>query len=126
NKLYNSESDQFQRAEIEKVYQQLFVLLPLRQVRPEESLLNRAIEIIDTFFAGEKKLPYVGIIGHSHLDTAWLWTVEETRRKLMRTASNAVTLLNRHPEYKFFMSTVLYLQWIEKDDPKLFRQISQL
>ena len=54
NKLYNSESDQFQRAEIEKVYQQLFVLLPLRQVRPEESLLNRAIEIIDSFFSGEK------------------------------------------------------------------------
>lgn len=126
NKYYNSQTDGFKRAHAEEVYMQLFRLLSQKQCRPEEHLLNKAVEIIDAFFTKNDKLPYVGIIGHSHLDTAWLWTVEETRRKLMRTVSNAVTLLNRHPEYKFFMSTVLYLQWIEKDDPELFRQIADL
>lgn len=126
NKLYNSEKDRFQRAQIEKIYLELFKLLPLEKKRPDDRYLLDATKIIDDFFAREKKLPYVGIIGHSHLDTAWLWTVEETRRKLMRTVSNAVTLLKRHPEYKFFMSTVLYLKWIEDDDPVLFEEIKQL
>ena len=126
NKLYNSEKDRFQLAEIEKIYLEIFKLLPLEKKRPENHYLLDATRIIDNFFAGEKKLPYVGIIGHSHLDTAWLWTVEETKRKLMRTVSNAVTLLKRHPEYKFFMSTVLYLKWIEDDDPALFEDIKKL
>lgn len=126
NKLYNAEKDRFQKVEIEKVYLELFKLLPLDKNRPDDFYLLKGVEIIDNFFASEKKLPYVGIIGHSHLDTAWLWTVEETKRKLMRTVSNAVTLLKRHPEYKFFMSTVLYLKWIEDEDPVLFEEIKKL
>lgn len=126
NKAYNSTSDRFERARMEKVYIELFKVLPLEKARPDPSALERGVEIIDAYFDEGKKLPYVGIIGHSHLDTAWLWTVEETRRKLMRTVSNAVILLNRHPEYKFFMSTVLYLKWIEDDDPELFSEVKRL
>lgn len=126
NKAYNSTLDRFERARMEKVYLELFKALPLEKARPDSSALENGIKIIDAYFEEGKKLPYVGIIGHSHLDTAWLWTVEETRRKLMRTVSNAVTLLNRHPEYKFFMSTVLYLKWIEDDDPALFAEVKRL
>lgn len=126
NRLYESEKDRFQRAEIEKIYLELFKILPLEKQRPDAKILLDATKIIDDFFSKEKKLPYVGIIGHSHLDTAWLWPVEETKRKLMRTVSNAVTLLKRHPEYKFFMSTVLYLKWIEDADPDLFAEIQKL
>ena len=124
-KLYNSSKDAFAKSQIEKVYLELFKALPLDKCVPDDSTLARATEIINAYFASDKKLPYVGIIGHSHLDTAWLWTVEETRRKLMRTVSNAVTLLERHPEYKFFMSTVLYLKWIEDDDPELFAKVKK-
>lgn len=126
NKRYSSETDGYARVQTEKVYLELFKLLPLEKKAPDREIILRAIEIIDGFFASERKLPYVGIIGHSHLDTAWLWTVEETKRKLMRTVSNAVTLLKRHPEYRFFMSTVLYLKWIEDDDPELFGEIVKL
>lgn len=125
-KLYNSTKSAFEKAEIEKVYLALFKILPFEKQAPDEAAVLRASEVIADFFAAEKKLPYVGIVGHSHLDTAWLWTVEETRRKLMRTVSNAVTLLKRHKEYKFFMSTVLYLQWIEEDDPALFEEVKKL
>ncbi len=125
-KLYAAEKDGFARSNIEKVYLELFKTLPLNKNVPSGEKIDRAIGIIESFFAGEKKLPYVGIIGHSHLDTAWLWTVEETKRKLMRTVSNAVTLLKRHREYKFFMSTVLYLKWIEDEDPDLFNEVKAL
>ena len=126
NKLYSSEKDRFQRSCIEKVYLELFKLLPLEKKRPSDDKILAATEIINGYFSSDKKLPYVGIVGHSHLDTAWLWTVEETKRKLMRTVSNAVTLLNRYPEYKFFMSTVLYIKWIEDEDPELFAELNRL
>lgn len=126
NKLYGSTKDRFQRSQIEKVYLELFKVLPMEKSAPNEESLFAATEIIDAFFSQDKKLPYVGIIGHSHLDTAWLWTVEETKRKLLRTVSNAVTLMKRYPEYKFFMSTVLYLKWIEDEDPVLFEEVKKL
>ena len=125
-KLYNAEKDRFFRAEIERVYLELFKILPLEKKAPDTDSIIKATEIICAFLESDRKLPYVGVIGHSHLDTAWLWTVEETRRKLMRTVSNAVTLMKRHKEYKFFMSTVLYLKWIEDDDPELFEDIKKL
>ena len=125
-KLYKSSKNRFEKAEIEKVYLEIFKTLPLEKVAPSDECLKQATEIIERYFATERKTPYVGIIGHSHLDTAWLWTVEETRRKLLRTVSNAVTLLNRYEGYKFFMSTVLYLKWIEEDDPVLFGEVCKL
>lgn len=121
-------ADEWRRARVEKVYEKLFALLPLEEERPDENVLNEAIEIIDAFKSelSSPETPYVGIIGHSHLDTAWLWTVEETRRKLLRTVSNAVTLLKRYDGYKFFLSTVLYLKWLEEDDSVLFEEVKKL
>lgn len=126
DKLYSSEKDRFSRSQIEKIYLKLFKLLPMDKIIPSNEVVAEAIEIICGYFEAEKTLPYIGVIGHSHLDTAWLWTVEETRRKLLRTVSNAVTLLKRHKEYKFFMSTVLYLKWIEDEDPALFEEVKSL
>jgi len=123
--LYQSEKDGFAKAHIEKTYLALFKILPLEEVIPDDEVIARAEGIIDALFEEGRKLPYVGIIGHSHLDTAWLWTVEETKRKLMRTVSNAVEMLRRYPEYTFFMSTVLYLKWIEDADPVLFAEVKK-
>ena len=116
----------FGAAATERVYEQLFEILPIKQVYPGREALLQATAAIDAFLSGPAPKPYVGIIGHSHLDTAWLWPVAETRRKLRRTVSNAVTLLERHPRYKFFLSTVLYLQWLEEDDPELFQKVGEM
>ena len=32
--------------------------------------------------------PLVGLIGHSHMDTAWLWPISETNKKCARTYAN--------------------------------------
>ncbi len=114
---------------LNETYIQLFQTLSLKKQRPTAQSLVSACKIIDRYFERQQKgenLSYVGIIGHSHLDTAWLWTTEETRHKLLRTVSNAVTLLKRYPKYKFFLSTVLYLKWLEEDSPVLFSEVSEL
>ena len=116
----------FGAAATERVYERLFEILPIKQICPDKQALQEATGVIDEFLSGPAPKPYVGIIGHSHLDTAWLWPVAETRRKLRRTVSNAVTLLERYPQYKFFLSTVLYLQWLEEDDPELFQKVGEM
>lgn len=122
NKRFLAEEG-FARAQTEKVYEKLFEILPLAPQRPDEQSVQSATAVIADYMSKPPRLPFVGLIGHSHLDTAWLWTVEETRRKLMRTLSNAVTLLEKYPDYKFILSTVLYLKWVEEDDPDLFERV---
>ena len=115
-----------------QTYEELFELLT---VLPERAPLNEELKeanaVINQFFdglkaSGAEKAPFAGIIGHSHLDTAWLWTVEECRHKAARTASNAVTLLKEYPQYRFIMSSVVYLDWIRQDYPELFEEIKEL
>lgn len=127
NGLYRTE-DEWEKARIEKLYERLFAVLCFRNERPSGEALDVAIRLIAEYrkSLSSPQTPYVGLIGHSHLDTAWLWTIAETRRKLLRTVSNAVTLLKRYPGYRFFLSTVLYLKWIEEDDKELFGEVVAL
>ena len=68
-------------------------------------------------------LGYVGIIGHSHMDTAWLWPVSETIRKCARTYSNALNLMDLDPDYKFMQSSALHLDWMREYYPDIFEGI---
>ena len=120
------------KIEAYKTYEKLFDLLTvLPEHAPDRGELAAASGIIDEFLSSLKSIGadegiYVGLVGHSHLDTAWLWTVDEARRKALRTAANAVTLLKRYPEYRFVMSSALYMNWIEQDSPELFAEICAL
>lgn len=67
----------------------------------------------------------VGLIGHSHMDTAWLWPVSETIRKCARTYSNVVRLMDRYPEYKFIQSSALHSDWMRRYYPSLFERIKK-
>lgn len=120
------------KIEAYRIYEELFELLTaIPEYPPVASEIKLANSVMEKFFNGLKEngseeTPFIGLVGHSHLDTAWLWTVEETRHKAVRTASNAVTLLKEYPEYRFVMSSVLYMDWIRKDYPTLFEEIKEL
>ncbi|MGH2448949.1 MAG: alpha-mannosidase [Chloroflexota bacterium] len=65
----------------------------------------------------------IALSGHAHLDLAWLWPIEATRRKFRRTASSAVALQNRYPEMRFNQSSAQLYAFLEEDDPELFEQV---
>ncbi len=65
----------------------------------------------------------VALTGHAHIDLAWLWPYEETRRKLRRTFHTALSLMRRAPEFRFNQSSAQYYAQIEEDDPELFAEI---
>lgn len=48
--------------------------------------------------------PTLYAVGHAHIDTAWLWRIEHTRRKCLRTFTTALALMERYPEYIFTCS----------------------
>ncbi len=62
-------------------------------------------------------------VGHAHIDTAWLWPIEETWRKCQRTFSTAVALMDAYPEFKFACSQACQYVAIEERDPDLFARI---
>ena len=65
----------------------------------------------------------VWLTGHAHIDLAWLWPLEETRRKARRTFYTMTGLIDRYPEFHFNQSSAQVYSWIEQDDPALFERI---
>ncbi len=69
--------------------------------------------------------PWVGLIGHSHMDTAWLWPISETEKKCARTYANQLNLMDEYPEYKFVQSSAYHGDIIRRNNPELFQRIQQ-
>ena len=63
------------------------------------------------------------VLGHAHLDLAWLWPVAETWQAAIRTFESALGLLERHPQLHFAHSTPALYAWIEQHRPALFARI---
>ena len=101
---------------------------------PAEPLPNDARASVveaDTWLTGELKALQsrfppqgaVSLVGHAHIDTAWLWPIEETRRKVRRTFATAVDLLRRHRQFRFAQSFAEYYRELEDEDPALLDAI---
>ncbi|MBT2472009.1 alpha-mannosidase [Streptomyces sp. ISL-66] len=67
----------------------------------------------------------ISAIGHAHIDSAWLWPLRETVRKVARTASNMLGLMDEHPEFVFAMSQAQQLDWIKTYRPELFERVKK-
>lgn len=69
--------------------------------------------------------PEFTIFGQSHLDLAWLWPLEETRRKAARTYSNQLALMERYPHYQFLLCSPTILEYLKEYYPKLFERVKE-
>ncbi len=69
--------------------------------------------------------PFAGLIGHSHMDTAWLWHTGETEKKVVRTYSNALGLMEQYPEFMFVQSSACHGNMVRKNRPELFKRIQE-
>jgi alpha-mannosidase len=62
-------------------------------------------------------------VGHCHIDTAWLWPFGETRRKVVRSWTTQMELMDRYKEYQFVASQAQQYKWLEQDHPDVFRRL---
>ena len=63
------------------------------------------------------------MVGHAHLDTAWLWPLRETIRKCARTFSTVLELMDRYPDYRFVVSQAQHLAWMRDRYPDLWERM---
>ncbi|WP_026874235.1 alpha-mannosidase [Jiangella gansuensis] len=66
----------------------------------------------------------ISAVGHAHIDSAWLWPVRETVRKVARTTSNVVSLLDEYPDLVYAMSSAQQYAWIEEHRPEVFERVA--
>ena len=65
----------------------------------------------------------VSAVGHAHIDSAWLWPLRETVRKVARTSANVVALMDDHPEFVFAMSQAQQWAWLKEHRPDVFTRV---
>ncbi|WP_374010967.1 alpha-mannosidase [Leifsonia sp. LS-T14] len=65
----------------------------------------------------------VSAVGHAHIDCAWLWPTRETVRKVARTFSNVLDLIERDPEFVFAASSAQQYAWLRESQPELFERV---
>lgn len=122
----------FKGAQIERCFLQLHdVLIYADQEVGEEQLrdsIRQAVEIMRPLLSlpnQDTGRGEVGILGHSHMDTAWVWEMDETIKKCARTFSNQLSLMDRYPEYRFIQSSSYHLKMMKDHYPKLFERIAE-
>ena len=68
-------------------------------------------------------MPTMWVFGQSHIDLAWLWTTEETRRKAVRTYANQLTLMDEYPEYRFLLCEPALLDMLREQDGDCWQRV---
>lgn len=69
---------------------------------------------------------FVVATGHAHIDTAWLWPVREAVRKVARSWSTQLALMDEYPEHRFAASHSAHYAWMQERYPDLFARVKQL
>lgn len=64
-------------------------------------------------------------VGHAHIDSAWLWPVRETQRKVARTFSNVLSLQQEDPDFAFAASSAQQYAWMKQFQPELFARMRE-
>ncbi|MER7503850.1 glycoside hydrolase family 38 C-terminal domain-containing protein [Nonomuraea pusilla] len=67
----------------------------------------------------------ISAVGHAHIDSAWLWPLRETVRKVARTTSNMAALLESEPDFVFAMSQAQQWAWIKEHRPEVWAKVTK-
>ncbi|MGL4736490.1 MAG: alpha-mannosidase, partial [Cellulosilyticaceae bacterium] len=116
----------FRKAEIIQVMLKLHEILPYSVEQVDFDTLQEVLKQGRVLMADAlskhngPSVPTVGIIGHSHMDTAWLWHVDETIKRCARTYSNQMSLMDQYPEYRFVQSSAYHGDMMRQHYPELF------
>lgn len=106
-------------------------LLDLRQ--PRSQAFYESLEAATAFLQRElyqtacgHSTATVDCVGHTHIDVAWLWTLEQTVEKAQRSFSTVLRLMEQYPEYKFMSSQPQLYQYVKEAAPEIYAQIKEM
>jgi alpha-mannosidase len=110
------------RAEILRALERMMDLVDPHDVAGTASAGRRALAAVLASPAAASAHRIVAV-GHAHIDSAWLWPVRETVRKVARTFSNVLALMDEYPDLVFGASSAQQYSWIRDAYPDLFERI---
>lgn len=105
--------------------------IDLRDTQSEACLasVRAAQQFIDEVLTGGAA-PEFGVnavcIGHTHIDVAWLWTLAQTREKVLRSFSTVLALMKKYPEYKFMSSQAQLYKYLKEESPELYAEVKEM
>ncbi|MGM3305155.1 alpha-mannosidase [Anabaena sp. WFMT] len=92
-----------------------------KEGKKEDVVFNLRQKIIQSKIQNLKSKIY--LLGHAHLDLAWLWPVSETWNAAVSTFESVLSLQADFPELVFCHSTPALYAWVEEHRPDLFAKI---
>ncbi len=106
-------------------------MLALRQ-SPEPAFVLRQAEVAIRDSRQESisevrldPLHRITAVGHAHIDTAWEWPIREAKRKVARSWSTQLALMDEHPDYVFAASQPAQYAWMKESYPDIYRRIKE-
>jgi alpha-mannosidase len=76
-------------------------------------------------FSGSVGMGHMTLIGHSHIDTAWLWPILVTKHKCARTFSTVLRYMDEYPDYKFSQSQPQLYEYMKDHYPDIYEKIKE-
>ncbi|MEU6370669.1 glycoside hydrolase family 38 C-terminal domain-containing protein [Streptomyces sp. NPDC046931] len=67
----------------------------------------------------------ISAVGHAHIDSAWLWPLRETVRKVARTTSSMTALIEAEPDFVFAMSQAQQWAWVKEHRPEVWARVKK-
>ncbi|NMA83389.1 MAG: alpha-mannosidase [Epulopiscium sp.] len=122
--------DDINHIEIIEILNETINLLDLREYYTDA--YYNSIRLANTYIKEEfyeKKCKESNIIatciGHTHIDVAWLWTVDQTKEKVLRSFSTVLSLMEQYPEYLFMSSQPVLYEFVKEKYPPLLDKIRE-
>jgi alpha-mannosidase len=70
-------------------------------------------------------VPEIHLVGHAHIDHAWLWHIGETERKVARTFMNMCALAKEYPDFVFIQPQPAQLTIVKNNYPVIFQAVQE-
>ncbi|MBE5752630.1 MAG: alpha-mannosidase [Clostridiales bacterium] len=108
--------------------------LNLVELDVDRDTFYRSVKIANTYI--EEKLynqpilslaeePYVSCESHTHIDIGWLWTVDQTEEKAVRSFSNVLYNMEKYEGYSFMSSQPILYYFVKKHMPELYEKVKE-
>ena len=104
-----------------------FVLLDFCATGNFYASVSNAYALLKTSTAecGEPLNASILAVGHTHIDVAWLWTLDQTRQKVGRSFRTVANLLEEYPDFVFAQSQAQLYDFVKNGYPELFDKIKE-